>query len=681
MGKWKLKAAGEKVKVETLNVRVIFTNTVTTGDDASDTETIRNGILLANGVQVGSTTSTTTAAAGTQFSLGSSLIVDPFNPVTLEFRGDVYDNASTANDIDATDTLQASLVAGSSNATGMVSATTLSVPSSTINANVLTVQEGSLTLSKYTAYTNKTVVAPLTDYKIGHFTLTAATSEAVNINTIRVDTTFASLWFNNLYVKYGTKETTKTATISAATTSYSVYHQLSAGQTIDVMVMTDISASATSGAGVGASVLVSGTTVGSGVAVNTNSNAVLSGQTITYGTGTINAVVDGTTPVNMIVAGNQSVNSAKFRFVASNDSYTVTETRFTIQGNNGAVISNASLWDGSALLSTQPFDSANNRISFTGLGVNVAANTTKVLTVSLNLVTPYTDGTVVTTGKNLAVTLSYMKAANSSGVTYDAGTGSTNTNSSTTIAGSTTGTSAANYVYVYKTLPTFTVGSIDANTEGINLSAGSTTQLYKFSVAADSKSDVALRQVKLSTTVTDPQGTDGTFNTLKFFRGSTDLNQAGTVYIRDASGTDLTVAAATLGTGTVVVTLYPELVITAGTTETFTLKGTPANFAPATSTAGADTVSTNLPTDTVPAGVSAGADAARYYLSATGNTAIQTLFTAANNGGGDTAANVIWSDNSGKVHEDDISASTSGDWFNAYLIKNTPLDSIGIASK
>src|SRR3989344_3743831 len=293
MGKWEVKAAGESVKIETLNVRVIFGNTVTTGDDdttATGDITIRNGTLLANGVQIGSTTSTINGAAGTQFSLGSSLIVVPGSPVTLEFRGDVYDNKGSANDIDSTDTLQASIVGSSSadNATGQVSANTIDAPGSSVTANVLTVRQGTLTLSKYTAYTDHSVVAPLTAYKVGHYTLTAATSEAVNITAINVAVDDVSGEANNIYVMYGTQTTSVKPTV-AASNAWSVNHTLAAGSTIDIMVFMDVKNTMTSGDGV-VTVDVDGTTSSS--AVTADSSAV-AGQTITFSSGVFATAVDG----------------------------------------------------------------------------------------------------------------------------------------------------------------------------------------------------------------------------------------------------------------------------------------------------------------------------------------------------------------------------------------------------
>jgi hypothetical protein len=308
------KAAGEKVKIEWLRISV-------TASDAS-VGNLRNGAVYANGVQIGSTTDIkedSQSTPYTQYSFGSSLIVVPGTPTVLEVKSDIFDNDGT-NHVSADDTLRINIEGGDfNNASGQTSLVTIDAPSADVSANTVTVKEGALTLSKYTAYTNATVVTPLDNFKLAHFTLTADTTEAVNVTTIQVNLNAnASSNTTNMYVKYGTQTTSVKATVSN-TNSWSINYQLSAGQTVDVTVFGNVSANAASGTLV-ASVLVSGTTVGSAAAVNTNSNAGLAGQTITVGTGTLTRAVDSTSPQASIVSGGQSAEAGKFRFTASNDS-------------------------------------------------------------------------------------------------------------------------------------------------------------------------------------------------------------------------------------------------------------------------------------------------------------------------------------------------------------------------
>lgn len=672
LARWKLTAAGEKVKVMTLNVGVDFTDSDNCSGYSGTTFRLRNGALYANGVQVGSTTAmvnTSSTSSGTQFNFGSSLVVDPLTPTVLELRGDLYDSGNSTNCVSSGDTLTGRVVSGTSNAQGMVSLSTVSTPASDVTGNSLTVAVGALTLSKYSAYTNQTVVAPQTAIKLGHFTLTNGTVEPINLNTIYADLTLLATHTTNLWVKYGSSQTSAIASPSATSlaNSYSISRQLGLGETIDIIVYGDVDSTIAASTG-STSVKVLGTTANSGQSV---SAGLTTGQSITWANGSASASADGSTPVSQAIAGGQEVVAGKYRFTATNDSYTISKAKFTVQGNNGAVITTASLYDGSTLLGTVPFDSTNNWFLFTGLNVAVSSNSTKILTAKLNLATPYTDGTTVTTGKNVALTLYGLEALNSQGQVKDDGTGFSG-------SGITLSSGAGNYVYVYKSIPTFTLGSVSG--QGTSLSSGSTTDLYNFTVAADSHGPVALRQMKFTVTVNDINtGAAASLSTFKFFRGSTDLTQAGTVYIVDGSGNDIT-GSTSIASGTVVVIFYPEEVVPAGSSYTYTLKATPTGFT--TSTSGADSVTTSMPGVSTPAGVSAGADAASYYLSSTGNsnTVTQLLFTAAAGSGSGTAANTIWSDYSAQSHNATSSAS-SADWFNGYLINNLPLSSIGVIAQ
>jgi hypothetical protein len=687
LGKYTFTAAGEPVKITDLYVRAIYTNVANGGATTNDCSAgvctsvaqfkLRNGALYANGVQVGSTTDISPAAAGTHFSLGSSMIVTPGSPVTLEIRGDIYDSI-LLNDVHATDTIVAEIVGTASNAQAMTSLATVTAPAAgtVVDGNTLTVSAGGLTLAKYTAFTDQSIVAPVTNAKIAHFTLTANTTEAVNLNTIVADTTFLSSWATNLYVKYGNNETTRIANPSgtALANSWSINYQLPIGQTIDVIVYADISSSATSGSAVGAKVRVSGVTANSATSVCAGTNtdcstyAVLSGQTLTYTSGLATVATDNSTPVAAAIAGGQQVTAAAFKFTASYDSYTITEAKFTVPANADAVIQSLVLKDGSTVLGTVPFD--GTQFWVTGLNVPVAANTTKVLTADLILSTPFTnwDGTngVITTGKNVLVTLSYVKALNSQGAVKTTPVGSGITLATT---------HAGNALYVYKSIPTFTLKN-DITGQGASLTAGSSTPLYHFQVSADAKGPVSLKQLKFTVAVNGSVHANAYLSTFKLFRGSTDLVANSSVTIQNTSSASLMAATATLASGTAVATFNTEESIPAGTTRDYYLYATGTHFGSSSGTA--DTVSISMPADSA----AASSDSAEYWLAAAGasETVLQQLATSSAQASG-TDYNVIWSDNSALSHDYTIATTGSSDWFNGYDILNLPLSSVGTVAQ
>ena len=659
LAKFKLTAAGERVKVESLYVRIIFTNVAGT-DDCTVSSTacttaasmlLRNGMLLANGVQIGSTTSISPIAAGTLFSPGSSLIVEPGSPVTLEVRGDIYDATGTYNDIDATDTLQVRIVAGSSNAQGLVSLSSLSTPSASTDGNTLTVATGSVVLSQYTAYTAQIAVAPLTAYKLAHFTLTANTTEAVNITTINVAlNAVASSYSSNLYVKYGTQTTSVKPTVSSTgSDSWSVNYTLPSGQTIDVMVYADISSSATSGTAI-ATVDTDGTTVSSATSANSSEVA---GQNIVFSSGAFTEAFAGT-PQNQLVYGGQTVEAARYKLTSSYQQYTVTEMRFSVGSDAiASAIISAALKDGSTVLATMPYDSANNYFNFTGLNIVVPASTAKTITLVYNL--SLASATAGSSDVDTKPTMTYAKRMDPNGtVTED------------------TVSYEANSTYVYRSVPTLAQINLN-NSKIVN---GGEQDLYSFKVTTPSYAfggqnygDVAVKQFKIGVTWTDTEDPDNLkLHTLKLLKDGVDITTSVTIQNEDGYTAEGAAGVTDTADDTIVVTwnTTTEDDIPAGTTTTYLLKGTTSGFGVEDEEAASnDSVSLVFSRDSVKTATH------DYPNLGTTTTSIVKLYSSAT---GDVSAsnhNLIWSDESAVAHTAATSGATAtNDWTNSYLLQS-----------
>jgi len=634
LAKYEVKAAGERVKIETLYVSaVVSTGTVSY---------LRNGALYANGVQIGSTSNLYDngyTTAYTTFNLGSSLIVDPGSPVTLEVRADIYDNDGTNNVTNGT-TIAARIEGSSAwnNATGLVSSTTIDAPSADVDGNTLTVAQGGLTLSKYTAYTDQAVVSPLTAYKLGHFTLTAATTEAVNVTAINVALDDVSSYATNLYVKYGTNTTTVKSTVSA-TNTWSVNYVLPAGQTVDVEVYADVSSSAAGGMDGVATVDIDGTTASSAV---TADSTTVTGQTVTFTSGTF-ATSTVTPPDNQVVSGNQTVVAGTFKLTSSYQQYTVTEMRFTANSNSAAIVT-ASLYDGSTLLKTVSYDNTNSYFNFTGLTVDVLASSTKTLTLKWNL--SAVSYAASTSDVDTKAALTYVKYQNPNG------TVSEDTNART-----------ANTTLVYRAVPTLALVDL-TNSVLVN---GGERDLYKFTVTAPSQGSVAVKQVKLALAWVDGEGATDSLelDTLKLLRNGVDITTSS-VTIQDEDGFSLeSTSGATEGDSTIVITWDSSLEdeVAAGSTVTYTLKGIPNGFnvTDAATYVGSDSVSIDFAPDTA-------AQTATYnYINVgTSVTSVLKLYSSATADGSAEAAKFIWSDQSSIAHSASTTAGT-GDWSNSYL--------------
>ena len=635
LAKFQVKAAGESVKVETLKVSVVV-NTAAVGY-------LRNGALYANGVQIGSTSNlydtTNTSPYYTSFSLGSSLIVVPGSPVTLEVRADVYDNDGT-NDVTTGTTIQVRIEGSASenNAIGQSSASTIDAPASDVNGNTLTVAQGGLTLSTYTAYTAQSVVAPLSAFKLAHFTLTASTTEAVNVTNINVTLDEVSSYTSNLYVVYGTQTTTVKPTVSASN-DWAINYSLPAGTTIDVMVYGDVSSDA-SGATQTLTSLISGTTASSAVSAD---SAAATSAALTYTSGAF-ATATVTPPDNQIVAGNQSVVSGTFKFTSSYEAYTISELRFTANSNSAAIVS-ASLKDGATVLATVPYDNVNSYFNFTGLNVAIPASTSKSLTLVWNLSIP--SYAASTSDVDTKAAMTYVKYSDPNG------TVSTDANTRT-----------ANSTIVYKSIPTLALVDL-TNSALVNAGA---QDLYKFTIAAPTQGPVAIKQFKIALAWSDGGGAGDSLEleSIKLLRNGTDITSSVTISDEDGSSVESTTGV-TEGDSTIVVTWD-------GTTEdevsedglvTYTIRGTPQGFnvVDASTASNTDTVSLDFTPDT------AAQTATFNFINVDSPTvgSIVGLWSSATANASATDHNLIWSDQTSIAHSASTTAGT-GDWSNSYLV-------------
>ncbi len=346
LARYTAKTYGENVKVDTLTVDA----TIST----AGSPTLRNGRVLVNGAQVGSTTTidpladTTATDAGTAFNINHTFLKG--TTAIIEVRADVYNNATGGTAIAAADTIKITLYGAGTlnNAQGVVSGTaTLDVPNATVDANTLTVGSGSITLAKDQSYGDQSVVVPTTGTLLGSWTLNSGTTEALNLDTLMVDITVAGDFdaadLSNVYVMYGAKTTSTKSTISgtAGANTWSISESMAVNSSMTFKVYGDVASGAASGAGdtVIAKLKVSGTSA-SGTAVNTNSDAVLAGQTITATTsGTLSVYLDANTPVSaQVVAGStDAVGALKLKLTATNEDTYVKSVKIYVDTNTDSL--------------------------------------------------------------------------------------------------------------------------------------------------------------------------------------------------------------------------------------------------------------------------------------------------------------------------------------------------------
>lgn len=616
LGKFEFKAYGESMKVEYLKAGYASSD--------GDIGKLRNGALYAYGTQIGSTADLKkNGDNGTTFSLGSSLIVTPGTTVTVEVRADIYDNDGI-NNVNAADTFIADLITYTNGAQRQSSLGYVDVPTAQVIGGTLTVQTGTIALSKQTTYGNQNVVVPKTGYKLGSFVLTGNNIEDTTINSFEVaftpvtNATFSKDDLNDVYLKYGSKSSTVKSTVNATANIWSVSETLAKNGNMTIEVWGNIGSTITALDSMKTQLLVSGTTVGSTQTVTTNGGVVLDGQTIIATAGSIASSLDATATVSKIAVGNGVQDLGAFRFTTTNDNYTLTEA--VIKVADAAAASNIvslSLKDGANAVATVPV--AGTSATFSGLSLPITANGYKVLTVAGNL------GTVGfgagNTGANIVVTLDSFKANNSQGTETADGTDR-----------------AGNAIYVYKATPTISNQTLPTTL----LSAGTLT-IAKFSIANNTDT-IAWKKLTI--------GVSKSANpTIAALAGA---NGTGSVTLYDETNTAIpgTIAFAGLVGGAasanVTFTATSEQLVSGS--KPYTLKAT-IGGAPVAG----DSVSTTI-----------------------ANGVVAYAVPAAYTGTADAYAGFVWSDQAGDTTTPTHSA-TSLDWNNDWLVKNIPTDSQTLA--
>lgn len=680
---FEVKATGEAMKVESLHFSV--ETTVASGNTAVR---LRNGAIYVDGTQVGSTSvicgndtmtaSACTAVTGTgasysAYTFGSSFIVYPGSPVEMEVRADVFDSDGT-NQYLAGDTIRLDIdrTGLSSNVLRMTSGGYTTVPTtSDPTGNSLTVREGTLTTAQNTSYAAQSAVAPKTEYKIGSWTVTANTTEDVNLTQIDIDFSAlasdasAAADYSSVYLTYGpdgdeTETNTKSSvSLTTGANSWSVSYNMEAGETIYVnayaTVATSVSDDTDGDDIITSSLTVDGTTVSSGATVT---GTIQAGQAITwYTSGTFSTALGGDTPVAKSVAGGQTIEAAKYKLTAVRDTFTVDQIAVSVGTAAAAgVVSKVELYDGSTLLGSAVFNqTSGDSVALggalvTGLDITIAAGSSK--TITAKLVLNDIGSGAASSQNNLALALDSVRNSNSSG----------------TVATDSTDRDG-NEIRAYNSIPT--VSHVDlTNSTLVN---GQAVDLYKFTITADSNGSVAVKQLKFPITWTDGDADTLEVESWKLYKNGTDISTSSSaVVIEDDAGADIEDTTGVLEANTTVVVIWDtsEEVISAGETVTYVLRGTPQAFDSDSDTGDEDYFSIYLAGDTAHNSTDICLED-----SGSGNiweldAQVSSACTAASSS--NSAYNFIWSDISGESHDASIETG-SGDWTVGYLIKNLDL--------
>lgn len=620
LAKFEFKASGEKMKVENLRI------SNTSGTDAK--LALRNAALFADGVQVGSTTTlwedTSPAASNSgvdyaEVSLGSSLIVTPGTTRIVEIRADIYD-ASGTNDVAANDTVIANLAVGSSNVQRL---TTLDYANSAATAgSTLTIKTGSLSAGKYTGYANQSVVDPKNNVKVGHFTITAASSESINMSSLDImpqtvtGTSFDGGELDDSYVKVYNDagnliytSPVKAAMSESASSSFAVSFSLPANKTYQVEVWANIETGVTAADSVRLAFSATGTTAGSSTS---STSGVVAGQLITSQDGVLNKA-NGSLPAARFVNGGATLTGYQFTLTPTYDDYYLDEVYVdlssTVASSTGAVANLQLKNSAGTVLASTTVNATTASASFTGLNLlMLASEGTKTFTV--DVVTASVGSGANDTAGVVTVRLDGLKFRSSAGTI-------------TTQNGYAPASFTGNANNVVKGYPTFANQALSTSV----LAAGSQT-LFKTQVTATG-GQVSWNEITFTVSSVSAAGTFGPDAAgWKLYENGVDITSfsgSGTASVSDTGATTR-----------VEFTFAVERAISAGSPVTFELKTTVGG-----TLATNDSVTTKI---TNPKG-----------------TTVTTDDSINQRGVG---SSFVWSDQSADSH-----ATTTDDWFTDGMLK------------
>jgi len=615
LGRFTLTAYGDSIKVETLKFMASTSN--------SDVDSLRNGRVLINGTQYGSTTTLgvfSDDTSSTSFTVNYTLV--PGSPATVEVRADLHEASGDTDSVSANDVVSVFMAGGDyNNGIGVVSASVLDVPGSTaIESNNQTVKAGSMTVAKYTAYASQNVIVPNSLMLLGKYVLTGGSAEAVNINTMNAGFTVANEWtigtLSNVYIKIlnttgGTVLTTSpksSVTGADADNAYSVNFTLPQSTSYYAEIWGTVGSFVVAGANdtLITSLDTSGTSALSGGAVT---GAQASGQTLTANTGSIAEALSGSAPSDKIVAANTTSTVHAVDFTATNDAFTIYEMVLDMDGGAtpSATVANVIVKNGSTVVASAPLNGAS--VSFTGLNILVANNDTTTLTFDLQF------GNVgvgaASTAANAKLNLESYKARDSVG---------TVTTDTTEVQG--------NDIYVHKSYPSIAAAALPSSV----LVAGEVT-MSKFNMTANGAT-VGLASMSWDFTKTSTVVL-ASASSAKLFIDGNDVTSLGTFYLEGG--------VTGLSTGVIDFRFTSEYQIPTGAPKVFELKHTVTSV-PAT-----------------------GSLLTQFKMN---DTAYALPQTAVNAGEG---ANLAWTDRSATSH-----GLTSGDWMNDNLIKDSTSQALSL---
>ena len=253
------------------------------------------------------------------------MIIPAGHTVVLDVKGDL--KSLNGNNLPAGTSTQISLSGVSNNAQGSYSSQLSTVPNSAVLGPTLTIVGAGLTLAVNAGYSDQTLTANTTGFLIGSYTLSANSSEPINVTglTVGISGTFPLTSIANLYTSVNlTKQNPQ------ATNNVSANFTIPANGSQVVNVYADIGSLSNGATTTSLQTTLQVTANGATSNAVASSNS-LSGQTLTVGTGTLNTpTLTSNTPVSqLVIGGTNGSGIMNLGFTATIGAAVITELDFT----------------------------------------------------------------------------------------------------------------------------------------------------------------------------------------------------------------------------------------------------------------------------------------------------------------------------------------------------------------
>ncbi len=411
LGSWTMKAYGEDVKVQNLQVQLSYAG----GTPATaPAEGFNNVSLYVNNGMVGSSQNAVGASASTAINFGSSNLftVPAGTTVTVQVKGDSVVNNTVTPDFN---TVTTNLITPASSLQGVTSFTLSPATSTTYTGRGLSVGGSVATLAKNVSYNVSNLTANTAAQQIGSYIIQAGTIDGVRVSslTVGLSGTLPLTSLSNLYLLL--PDGTKTTPVSPqSSNNFSLSFTVPANGTATVGVFADVGSLPTGNLNNGNAPTLTAATI-----IN-NGNTTDQLSTLTVGSGT-----------SAIAAGN--VFGVTYTQTDQSNATTVSYTALSSDTLSTVATQLASLLTGSSAVASTTVTTNANVVILTGKatttvftltnmtatqGTQTAGNTASITTSMFGV------GTGVTSNQSVAMNNGATPPGPIAGQTITAGTGS-----------------------------------------------------------------------------------------------------------------------------------------------------------------------------------------------------------------------------------------------------------------